>query len=99
MLISYSAGTVAEDRFTTTIVDDEFGTVVSGDKDPSGWIFVIKVYEERNLPVVPNLMRAIYNWTRRPSNVTMDTVIEWNRQHNIHWHKYGKDIEKYMLLM
>lgn len=58
----------------------------------------IEVYEARNLPVVPNLLRCILAissiW-----NYTVERVLATNREQNPHWGRYEKDVEKLLLLL
>ena len=88
------------------ITDSEFGTVEVVITPPATVLappslmgmVVINEYEERNLPVAANLMKAIlfshkyYNWP-------IADIIYWNKQGNPKFSKYEKELEKYFSLL
>jgi hypothetical protein len=61
-------------------------------------VAVIDAYEKRNLPVAPNLMKAIFCFSKI-YGYTVGNIIAWNKQYNPKFSKYEKDIEKYLILM
>lgn len=93
MFISFtmrSSGT----NFDYTIIDDDFTDVISG------CIYVdviIEVYEKRNLPVIPNLIRAILYDKRNMSDITK--LIDASKQLSVKYNKYEVSIDKYLLLL
>ena len=83
------------------LIDSEFGSI-SGTQIEMGWDsgsceIVINEYEKRNLPVAPNLMKAILSFRNR--SWTIDTIIASNRKYNPKFQKYEQELQKYLTLI
>jgi hypothetical protein len=81
-----------------TIDDNEFGVAtvqgVNGCYDA-----VILEYSRRNLPVVPNLIRAVLYWNEKYGfATTIQSVLEYNMEYNYLWKPYKEDLQKYLTL-
>ena len=86
------------------ITDSEFGTIVVPFKSvgTGEWARVgamIEVYEERNLPVVPNFMKAILFAHKKYAQWPITEIVYYNKQYNPKYAKYAKDVEKYLALL
>jgi hypothetical protein len=78
-----------------TIVDDEFEETV---KDEGLGVSVITVYEARNLPVVPNLVKAYLMFAER-NHWSINDVIRNQRETNRKFVQYEEDVLRYLLLV
>lgn len=58
---------------------------------------VVEFYENRSLPVVSALLKCLLYISRYYGS--MDRLLAWNREYNPYWGKYGKDVEKLLLLL
>lgn len=85
------------------VIDTDFEEVIAiqkvvhKDGSPNEEMAVIEVYERRNLPVAPNLWKAVV-YLAGYVDETVVEVVAWNRIVNPHWHKYADVIDKYMML-
>lgn len=57
---------------------------------------VIEVYFKRNLPIAPNLIRAML-WYRDKYNISLDDQYISNKNHSPYWKSVEQDIKKYLL--
>jgi hypothetical protein len=89
------------------IVDDDFEVIdifrlgqveALEEVKGGGTLGVIETYEKRNLPVAPNLIKAIL-WYCDKYGYGIKDIICWNKDYNPKFAKYEKDIEKYLLLL
>lgn len=108
MFISYTyiePYSLALNTFKYKVIDSDFevvGSRVSGINN--GWAHaILEVYEERNLPVARNLIRALLFMTYIPlggraySKGSMDYwIAQWKRDAKMK--PYVKDVERYLLL-
>lgn len=61
---------------------------------------VIEVYERRNLPVAPNIFKAIVYLSKNSNNFPIDAIIRHNTPYlNPRYVKYADEVEKYILLL
>jgi uncharacterized protein YneF (UPF0154 family) len=94
-----------EYRYEYKIVDDDWvgvgvGVVVGVGVWVGVWvaIAVIQEYSKRDLPIVPNLVRA-FQWYSQNYGYSIEQIIAWNKQYNPIYKDYEQDIERYMLLL
>jgi len=59
-------------------------------------IAIMDIYSKRNLPVVPNLIRAML-WFKNNYNISLDKQIDYNKKYNPRWHEVEQEIKKYLL--
>lgn len=78
------------------IIDSDFTAEV---KAMSIWEAVIKIYEERNLPVARNLMLALMFFCRTRKGYTLQDIISWCDQRLPQFRQYKPDIDKYIPLI
>ena len=97
------SGAFRQYRYDYTIIDDNFQVITgwSGTTPAIGYIVaihcsVIKIYKTSNLPIVPNLIRAML-WTKNIHYLSLDEQVRWNKKHNPNWHEVDQDIKKYLL--
>jgi hypothetical protein len=57
----------------------------------------IEAYRKRNLPVVPNLIRA-WQYQSKKYRYSMEQLINYSKQHNPFYKEYEDEINKYLLL-
>lgn len=61
-------------------------------------IIIIKEYSKRNLNVSANIIRAIQNYSQLYRH-SIKYIIDTNKKCSPEFHKYEKDIKKYLLLI
>jgi len=59
---------------------------------------VIRAYERRKLPVIPNLIKA-FVWYDKALGNSINFAILKNKQLNPQYKKYADEIDKYLLLL
>ena len=86
------------------IEDDDFKEVIENDFDSEliRIIFthaVIETYEKRNLNVPANLAIG-FKWFSEVSytGISIQEIIDYNKEHNPLYGKYADDVEKYLML-
>lgn len=92
---------INDGEYTYRIVDDDFEEIITH-KVVSGELsyvadFIIDLYEKRNLPVVPNLIRALILCANE-TKYSLEETVRASIMHVPKLGKYAKDIEKYTLL-
>lgn len=107
MLLSYtfqslSASDQDSGTHTYTITDSDFVETITvsltGCMEATDMLAVISVYEKRNLPVAPNLVRAMQQLSGFVER-RIDYIHRENATFNPKWYRYEQDIDKYMVLM
>jgi hypothetical protein len=78
------------------IIDSEFEEIVQTEIGPLSAI--IDVYEKRNLPMAPNLIKALICYSEK-YNVNIHYIIALHKQNIPKFAKYEKELEKYLLLL
>jgi hypothetical protein len=76
------------------IIDSDFIEYCS----PPLLIPIIDIYERRNLPVVPNLIKFMM-FNNGTNHRGVKHYIEWCKENSPKFAKYEKDIEKYLILL
>jgi hypothetical protein len=76
-----------------TIIDEDFEQVST----MTGWEGIVGVYEQRKLPVAPNLIRAISYWCRE--NYMNEAPMMPLIMKNVACIPYKDEVERYMLLL
>ena len=84
------------DPSTYVVIDTEFEHR-SSNNTFSIWEVIVEAYEERNLPVVPNLIRAIQGFDRHTSAWSLSSYIINHIHGNVE--KYKPELEKYLILL
>jgi hypothetical protein len=82
-------------RHNYKVVDDDF----EEDVNANGVIHsVIKVYEQRGLPVVPNIIRVLLYLMDNGSPLTRHMqplyAINWNKRETPEYERYAKEVDK-----
>jgi hypothetical protein len=79
-------------------IDTDFEETVEDGSLNSVWPIIVQLYERRNLPVAPNLLKAMMWWKDECHFRTLQSIINANKRYK-HWEKYKEEIEKYLLLL
>lgn len=108
MFLRYSMGTSTARGGITSIdiIDDDFTTIMKceeGRDENHGMAeclgyYTIKCYEERNLPVVSNLLKA-FIYHGKTYHYDLRFIIWMNEQNNALYPKYKKEIERLLILI
>jgi hypothetical protein len=88
-------------KYRCKIVDSDFEEVIVADLFTIAILItfaVIEIYEKRNLPVAPNLIRGII-WQHKEYNYNISDILVYNKLYIPKFAKYEKDIENYLLLI
>jgi hypothetical protein len=102
------SGVYKGNKLFFTIEDTDFTeTIEMENLKHSGWEAIIRVYEQRNLNVAKNLMRAmVANFYGNNNSFYTDIYLIINAinhkdmiEYNPSFHKYVDEIEKYLLLI
>jgi hypothetical protein len=83
------------------VIDEEFEDIIIFQaRDESIWPSLVKLYEDRNLPVVPNLTKAIIWWAEPTSgsHASIDEIIKHCKTQKF-WKTYEEEISKYLILL
>lgn len=89
-----------EGKYEYRIVDSDFEERVIGRAIAEDWILpqLIDVYERRNIPVMPELMRAIVYFGKHWPYYGMKQLIEKNSMHP-KFEQYKNRLDKVMVLI
>lgn len=77
------------------IVDDNFEEIIKGERLGNA---IITLYESKQLPVVPNLIKAYMLFCKR-RGWKMNDVLILQKENNLEYAKYAEEVERYMLLL
>lgn len=77
------------------IVDDEFETALNLKPNEGWWLGFIRLYEDKKLPVIPNVMKCL-QYTANKFDTTIKSLLNIHRYHFV---KYQDEIDKYLLLL
>jgi hypothetical protein len=90
------------------IIDSDFEQIITArfNHMPGGTIDglylnmlpIIEAYEKRNLPIAPNLIKAIL-YVHKNAYYSISELLDFNKDYNQKFAKYEKDIEKYLILL
>lgn len=58
----------------------------------------IEIYRDRDLPVVPNLIRC-WQYQCKKYDTTMNRIVELSKLYNLYFAEYEDEINKYLLLL
>jgi hypothetical protein len=83
-------------RFGFKVVDTEFEEYILS---PSIWLSVIDIYEKRNLPVAPNLIRCLIYFCETRNQHDIHDMFKWCKKRHPQFAKYKKELEKYLTLL
>jgi hypothetical protein len=86
---------IGRHKYQYKIVDSDFEKEIKA--GTSIILAVIEVYEKRNLPVAPNLIKAIL-WLCNEQNYSINDILDWYGN-DPKFTKYEKELEKYLILL
>ena len=98
--LGYDADT-KEHKWQYKLIDSDFEVEVEFGVDVGVElaVAVIDTYEKRKLNVAANLALAFLYLHKNYRNISIQQIIEWNKQYNPKFAQYEKDLEKYMVLL
>ena len=90
-----------EHKWQYKLIDSDFEVEVEFGVDVGVEIAVavIDTYEKRKLNVAANLALAFLYLNKNYDNISIQQIINWNKQYNPKFAQYEKDLEKYMVLI
>jgi hypothetical protein len=85
------------------LTDSEFGTVLGIFSDDFSYnmfeMAIIQEYSERNLNVAANLAIAFVWYNKLNPDLSIQHLIDENKEYNPFFKQYEEDIQKYLLLL